>query len=136
MTSTSAAKAILQILSAPDASEGLGALEIRERLERRGIRLSQPTLSRRLDEMQQRGDIVRQGFRRGTRYALDPVALHFSIASERRKPVNYNFGLVLEYRPNVTYWLSSLQRQSLRAAGEKIRALPPIQSNTILERLA
>jgi hypothetical protein len=89
-----------------------------------------------LNELQRGGLIVRQGLRRGTRYALDPVARHFSIASERRKPVNYNFALILEYRPNVTQWLSALQRQRLRAAGERIRALPPAQGNTVLERLA
>jgi len=136
MVSMSAAEAILQILSAPDAGGGLAAPEIRERLLRRGFPLSQPTLSRRLNELQRRGQIVRQGLRRGTRYALDPVALHFSIASERRKPVNYNFALILEYRPNVTQWLSAGQRERLRAAGEKIRALPPAQGNTVLERLA
>jgi hypothetical protein len=48
MVSISAAEVILQILSAPDADGGLGAPEIRERLRRRGILLSQPTLSRRL----------------------------------------------------------------------------------------
>ena len=85
--SMSDTEAILQILSAPDAGGGLGAPEIRERLRRRGVSLSQPTLSRRLNELQRRGQIVRQGLRRGTLYALDPVALHFSIASERRKPV-------------------------------------------------
>ena len=136
MVSMTDAEAILQILSAPDATEGLGAPEIRERLQRRGIPFSQPTLSRRLSELQRRGQIVRQGLRRGTRYALDPVALHFSIASERRKPVNYNFALILEYRPNVTQWLSAPQRERLRAAGERIRALPPAQGNTVLERLA
>jgi Fic family protein len=136
MVSMSDAEAILQILSAPDATEGLGAPEIRGRLQQRGIPLSQPTLSRRLSELQRRGQIVRQGLRRGTRYALDPVALHFSIASERRKPVNYNFALILEYRPNVTQWLSAPQREGLRAAGERIRALPPAQGNTVLERLA
>ncbi len=136
MVSMSATEAILQILSAPDVDGGLGAPEIRERLQRRGIPLSQPTLSRRLSELQRRGQIVRQGLRRGTRYALDPVALHFSIASERRRPVNYNFALILEYRPNVTQWLSTLQRERLREAGERIRALPPAQGNTVLERLA
>jgi Fic family protein len=136
MVSMTDAEAILQILSVPDAIAGLGAPEIRERLQRRGIPLSQPTLSRRLSELQRRGQIVRQGLRRGTRYALDPVALHFSIVSERRKPVNYNFALILEYRPNVTQWLSAPQRERLRAAGERIRALPPAQGNTVLERLA
>ena len=136
MVSMSDAEAILQILSVPDAGGGLGAPEIRERLQRRGIPLSQPTLSRRLNELQRRGQIVRHGLRRGTRYALDPVTLHFSIASERRKPVNYNFALILEYRPNVTHWLSALQRQRLRAAGERIRALPPAHGSTVLERLA
>ena len=53
------AEAILQILSAPDAGGGLGAPQIRERLQRRGIPLSQPTLSRRLSELQRRGQIVR-----------------------------------------------------------------------------
>lgn len=136
MVSMSDADAILQILSAPDASEGLEAPEIRERLQRRGIPLSQPTLSRRLNALQQRGQIVRAGLRRGTRYALDPVVLHFSVASERRKPVTYNLALILEYRPNVTQWLSTLQRERLRAAGARIRALPPAQGNTVLERLA
>jgi Fic family protein len=79
---------------------------------------------------------VRQGLRRGTLYAIDPVALHFSVASERRRPVNYNFTLILGYRPNVTQWLSSTQRERLRAAGERIRALPPARGNTVLERLA
>jgi arginine repressor len=51
MVSMSDAEVILQILSAPDATEGLGAPEIRERLQRRGIPLSQPTLSRRLSEL-------------------------------------------------------------------------------------
>jgi hypothetical protein len=50
MVSMSDAEAILQILGAPDAGGGLGAPEIRERLQRRGIPLSQPTLSRRLSE--------------------------------------------------------------------------------------
>jgi hypothetical protein len=136
MVSMSDADAILQILSAPDASGGLGAPEIRERLQRRGVALSQPTPSRRLSDLQRRGQIVRQGLRRGTRYALDPVALHFSIASERRKPVNYNFTLILEYRPNVTRWLSAAQRERFRGAGERIRALPPARGNTVLERLA
>ena len=79
---------------------------------------------------------MRQGLRRGTLYAIDPVALHFSVASERRRPVNYNFTLILGYRPNVTQWLSSTQRERLRAAGERIRALPPARGNTVLERLA
>jgi len=73
MVSMSDAEVILQILSTPDAGGGLGAPEIRERLQRRGIPLSQPTLSRRLSELQRRGQVVRQGLRRGTRYALDPV---------------------------------------------------------------
>lgn len=136
MVSMSDAEAILHILSASDASGGLSAPEIRERLRRRGTLLSQPTLSRRLNELQRQGQIVRQGLRRGTRYARDPVALHFSTTSERRKPVNYNFALVLEYRPNVTQWLSALQRERLLIAGERIRALPPAQGNTVLERLA
>ena len=136
MASRSDAEAILQILRTPEASAGLGAPEIRERLQRRGIPLSQPTLSRRLGELQRSGQVVRQGLRRGTRYAIDPVALHFSVTSERRKPVNYNFTLILEYRPNVTHWLSAAQRERLRAASERIRALPPARGNTVLERLA
>jgi Fic family protein len=136
MGSISDADAILQVLRAPEAAAGLGAPEIREHLQRRGIPLSQPTLSRRLGELQRNGQIVRQGLRRGTRYAIDPVALHLSVASERRRPVNYNFTLILEYRPNVTQWLSAIQRERLRAAGERIRALPPARGNTVLERLA
>jgi Fic family protein len=136
MASRSDVEAILEILRTPAASAGLGAPEIRERLQNRGIPLSQPTLSRRLGELQRSGHIVRQGLRRGTLYAIDPVALHFSVASERRRPVNYNFTLILGYRPNVTQWLSSTQRERLRAAGERIRALPPARGNTVLERLA
>lgn len=130
------ADAILQILDAAP-TRGLPAAEIRTQLAARGIRISQPTLSRRLRELKERGAIIRHGARRGrgALYARDPVALHFSVPAERRRPVNYNFNLILEYEPNVSHWFSETQLAQLREAGEKIRALPPAQGNTLLERL-
>jgi len=136
MAFTEVQRAILDILTeAPEA--GIAASEILQQLKKHGIELSQPTLSRRLEELQKTGDIIRQGTARKTaRYARDSLVAHFSVPAERRKPVNYNFNLIEDYRPNIDYWLSTIQRQELRAAGGKIRALPPAKGSTILERLA
>jgi hypothetical protein len=130
-------QAILDIIASPaNAGRALAADEILKQLIPRGIEISQPTLSRRLDELLKRGDISRQGSRRGTRYARDPLTLHFLTPAEQRKAVSYSFDLIEEYRPNIDHWLSDAQRARLRAAGERIRELPPTQGNTVLERLA
>jgi len=97
--------------------------------------ISQPTLSRRLGELRERGEIIRVGSRRGSRYQVDPVPAHFSIPVERRRPINYNFVLLERYRPNLDHWLSAERRLRLHAAGRRVRELPYAQSNTIFERL-
>lgn len=115
---------------------GLSAEEILAALAQRGAKISQPTLARRLKKLRESGSIVQRGARRGARYVRDPVSAHFSVPAELRKPVNYNFNLLRDYQPNVDYWLSKARRQRLREAGERIRALPPAQGGTVLERLA
>jgi len=135
MTLSPDAELILTLLDEAPA-EGLAASELLMQLARRGLHISQPTLSRRLRELREAEHIVQQGSRRGARYARDAIALHFSQPAEQRRPVNYNFNLIEDYVPNQNYWLSTAQRARLRTAGEQIRALPPAQGSTVLERLS
>jgi DNA-binding transcriptional ArsR family regulator len=116
MTLSPDAELILTLLDEAPA-EGLAASELLMRLARRGLHISQPTLSRRLRELREAAHIVQQGSRRGARYARDAIALHFSQPAEQRRPVNYNFNLIEDYVPNQNYWLSAAQRTRLRTAG-------------------
>ena len=133
-TLLSARQAILDAIAAAPA-EGLEAADLLETLGRRGIQISQPTLSRRLNELKAQGHVFMRGTRRGTRYVCDQIAVHFLTPAERRNPVGYNFDYVAQYRPNIDHWLNEEQRTRLRTAGERIRTLPPSQGNTVLERL-
>jgi Fic family protein len=114
---------------------GLSAPELLDCAAAHDTVMSQPTLFRRLAELKERGEIFQIGLRRGTRYLLDPVPAHFRIPAERRRPVNYNFALLEQYRPNIDHWFRDEQRLRLHEAGRKIRDLPQAESNTIFERL-
>jgi Fic family protein len=125
---------LLELLARSPAA-GLSAPELLDCLAAHDAAISQPTLSRRLAELKERGEVVRMGSRRGSRYQVDPVPAHFRMPAERRKPVNYNFTLLERYRPNQDHWLSDERRLRLHAAGRRIRELPCAMSNTIFERL-
>lgn len=125
---------LLQLIARSPAP-GWTASELLDCLAAHDAAVSQPTLSRRLGELRERGEIIRLGSRRGSRYQVDPVPAHFTVPAERRRPVTYNFALLERYRPNLDHWLSDERRLRLHAAGRRIRDLPHAQSNSIFERL-
>lgn len=109
-------------LSMGELKSALGRNEIKSR-----------TLSRRLQELVDAGEILVEGVTKGARYRLkpqntDPRRVPLSAAGEeierllavpadQRLAVGYNRGFLDAYEPNVTFYLSKEDRQTLAEIG-------------------
>ncbi|MHC1949972.1 Fic family protein [Bradyrhizobium sp. UFLA06-06] len=104
-------------------------------LERNGISISQPTLSRRLSALQADRYVLVEGKGRNTRYKADNYNQYFSIPPERRKAVSYDRSILENYVPNQTRWLDPEVSQQLLAAGGGVRADASTYSRAIVQKL-
>jgi len=109
-------------LSLNELTRALGDFEIPPR-----------TLSRRLQELADKGEVLIEGVTKGARYRLKPetadphaVALSpagakieglLAIPAEQRLAVGYNRALLDAYRPNDTFYLTAAERKKLAEIG-------------------
>jgi DNA-binding transcriptional ArsR family regulator len=131
MTVNETDKAILDAIeTGADTASGILAA-----LERNGISISQPTLSRRLSALQENRYVRVEGKGRNTRYKADSYNQYFSIPPERRKAVSYDRTILENYVPNQTRWLDPEVSQQLLAAGGGVRAEASTYSRAIAQKL-
>jgi len=126
-------KAIVAALK--DRKEGMGAKEILVALGRQGQRISQVTLTRRMDRLIQAKHVIRQGKARATRYLRDPYHDWLAVPPNKRRPVGYDASLLENYRPNVDAWLAPDERQRLEEVGGGRRIDASTYSRAIAQKL-
>jgi hypothetical protein len=95
----------------------VGARELIAALASAGHRISQPTLSRRVERLGRLRYLAREGLGRATAYRYDPYKDYFSVPPTRRPRVAYNFDALASYIPNETAWISLANRAAMEKAG-------------------
>lgn len=121
--------------------DGAGADELR-RIS--GLNLESRTFQRRLNKLQEQGEVYATGIARGIRYILTApsdkgtevhpkAAIPLSEAAhtilalvsqpvQRRTPVGYNRAFLEAYRPNVDSYLTETEKHQLTALGKTMKA--------------
>jgi len=123
------------IAAVKDRKNGAGARDILESLARQGHRISQVTLTRRIDRLIQEKHIARQGQARATRYFHDPYHDWFAVPPNKRPPVAYDPSFLENYRPDVDAWLTPEERTRLEMAGGGRRLDASTYSRAIAQKL-
>ena len=97
---------------------------------------SQPTLSRAVSRLVNKGIVARTGRTRGSRFALTPDARHFAMPPWLRAPLPFEPSRVEGYVPNRTRWLPEAARNRMEAAivGERHQLDASTFSRRIAER--
>lgn len=126
-------KAIIAALKGQ--KEGMGAREILDALVLLGYRISQVTLTRRINRLVQEKYLARQGQARATRYFPDPYHDWFTVPPNKRLPVAYDPSLLENYRPNRDAWLTQDERARLEESGGGRRLDASTYSRAIGQRL-
>lgn len=97
---------------------------------------SQPTISRAVSRLVEKGIVARTGRTRGSRFALTPRARHFAMPPWLRAPSSFDPSRIEGYVPNRTRWLPDAARKRMEAAsaGERHQLDASTYSRRIAER--
>ena len=82
---------------------------------------SQPTVSRAISSLIERGIVTRTGRTKGSRFALSPEARHFATSPAMRAPRAFDPFRIAAYIPNKTQWLPDQMRDRMVLAGKGMR---------------
>lgn len=126
-------RAIVELLR--EKKGGWSARELRMSLAKRGHRISQPTLSRRLTRLQGQRYVVARRAGRSTMYEQDAYHDWFSLPPTRRPKVSYDFARLEGYVPNRTSWLDEEEIGRLHMAGGDRRLDATTYSRAIAQKL-
>jgi prophage maintenance system killer protein len=107
--------AIIDILKS--SGRGVSSVVMLSMLESQGIKISQPTLSRRLSAMQTERYVKSQQGGRGLIHSYDGHHDWFSVEPQKRPKVPYDRQLLRSYIPNKTTWFMPGQLDKLHDAG-------------------
>ena len=97
---------------------------------------SQPTLSRAVSRLVDKGIVARTGRARGSRFSLTPKARHFAMPPWQREPLPFDPSRIEGYMPNQSSWLSEAARKRMEtaSAGESHQLDASTYSRRIAER--
>ena len=82
---------------------------------------SQPTVSRAISKLVEKGIVIRSGRTKGSRFVLSPDARHFATPPAARPPLAFDPFRIAAYIPNRTRWLPDQMRDRMARAGEGVR---------------
>lgn len=94
-------------------------------------RVSQPTLSRRIDALEKRGIVRREGRARATVYSLADARWYVNLPLTRRQAATYKFEWLEGFAPDETRFLSEDEEQRLRQTGK----VPGVSPNLFFQRV-
>jgi len=123
----------------PNQPDGWRIGEIEKALANKGQVLNRRTLQRRLSQLEKAGRILISGLGRATRYhpvipekksTEAPIGIHLSIDAQSvqdqisrpisfRKPIGYQQRFIDNYQPNVTWYLSEIERKHMMDKGRR-----------------
>lgn len=113
----------------------LSARDLLSHLAAAGLKISQPTLSRRMVALTGDRRIKVEGQGRATRYTQDEFHDWFSVPPGRRPKVGYRFEFVGGYEPNVTRWMPPETSARLVSVGGGRRLDASTYSRAIAQKL-
>lgn len=111
------------------------ARELLADLARAGVEISQPTLSRRMRNLEGDRHVAVQGQGRSTRYIRDPYHDWFAVPPNKRQKVGFRFDLIEDYAPNVTRWIPAAVSARLVTAGGGRKLDASTYSRAIAQKL-
>lgn len=82
---------------------------------------SQPTVSRAISSLVEKGIVLRSGRTKGSRFALTPTARHFATPPAARAPLAFDPFRIASYVPNATRWMPEPLRDRMERASEGAR---------------
>lgn len=100
----------------------------------KSLDISQPTLSRRIDALEKRGIVRREGAARSTVYSLADPRWYVDLPQASRKPTTYKFEWLEDFQPNKTRFLSDEEEQRLTATGKVPGVSPSLFFQRVFER--
>jgi len=82
---------------------------------------SQPTVSRAISGLVEKGIVLRSGRTKGSRFTLSPQARHFATPPAARPPLSFDPFRIASYVPNTTRWLPEALRDRMEQASKGVR---------------
>lgn len=97
---------------------------------------SQPTLSRAMAQLMNKGLVLKTGTTRNARFELVPAAVRFATRPDLRPEAPYDPARIAGYEPNVSTWLPAAARERMAAAAARVehRLNASTYSRSIAER--